>query len=181
MRYVTPLIVAAALLTPAPALAQRTVVRESRQQLGVPYVWGGASRAGFDCSGLVQYVFKREKIQLPRTADRQAAWGSPIDLKHARAGDLLFFHTSGKGREVTHVGVYLGNGQMVHAPKPGSHVKVTSVAPGSWMAQRLVAARHVERHSYHLPRPSVLAPAATGLPEIVAAAHADHGYTIGHF
>lgn len=181
MRYVILAIVAAALLAPTPAFAQRTVVRESQRQLGVPYVWGGASRAGFDCSGLVQYVFKREKIQLPRTADRQAAFGSPIDPRQARPGDLLFFHTGGKGRDVNHVGVYIGRQRMVHAPRPGSRVRVASVAPGSWLAGHLVAARHVERHSYHLPRPSMLARPVTALPAIDAAVRADRPLTLVRF
>jgi cell wall-associated NlpC family hydrolase len=181
MRYVTLLTMAAALLAPAPAFAQRTVVRESQRQLGVPYVWGGASRTGFDCSGLVQYVFKREKIQLPRTADRQAAYGTPIDPRQARPGDLLFFHTGGKGREVNHVGVYVGHQRMVHAPRPGSPVREISVAPGSWMANHLVAARHVQRHGYHLARPAVLSRPVTALPEIDAAARAGQPLTIAHF
>ena len=95
----------------------------AQQFLGVPYVWGGASPAGFDCSGLVQYVYGQLGVDLPRTAADQAQVGQPVaGLADARPGDLLAFHDP-----VDHIGIYAGNGLMVVAPKTGDVVKVEPV------------------------------------------------------
>jgi cell wall-associated NlpC family hydrolase len=102
-------------LAPAVDLAQR--------HLGVPYVWGGESPSGFDCSGLVQYVYGQLGVDLPRTAAEQARVGQPVaSLADARPGDLLAFHDP-----VDHIGIYAGNGLMVVAPKTGDVVKVQAV------------------------------------------------------
>jgi peptidoglycan DL-endopeptidase CwlO len=102
-------------LSPALDLAQ--------QHLGVPYVWGGESPSGFDCSGLVQYVYGQLGVTLPRTAAEQARVGQPVaSLADARPGDLLAFHSP-----VDHIGIYAGNGLMVVAPKTGDVVKVQAV------------------------------------------------------
>jgi cell wall-associated NlpC family hydrolase len=102
-------------LSPAVDIAQ--------QYLGVPYVWGGASPAGFDCSGLVQYVYRQLGVDLPRTAADQAGVGRPVaSLADARPGDLVAF-----GDPVDHIGIYAGDGLMVVAPKTGDVVKVQSV------------------------------------------------------
>jgi cell wall-associated NlpC family hydrolase len=95
----------------------------AQQFLGVPYVWGGASPSGFDCSGLVQYVYRQLGVDLPRTAADQARVGQPVaTLADARPGDLLAFHDP-----VDHIGIYAGNGLMVVAPKTGDVVKVQPV------------------------------------------------------
>jgi hypothetical protein len=95
----------------------------AQQYLGVPYVWGGESPAGFDCSGLVQYVYGQLGVDLPRTAADQAQVGQPVaSLADARPGDLLAFHDP-----VDHIGIYAGNGLMVVAPKTGDVVKVQNV------------------------------------------------------
>jgi len=95
----------------------------AQQFLGVPYVWGGASPAGFDCSGLVQYAYGQLGVELPRTAADQAQMGQPVaSLAEARPGDLLAFHDP-----VDHIGIYAGNGLMVAAPKTGDVVKVQPV------------------------------------------------------
>src|SRR5439155_22677939 len=102
-------------LSPAVDVAQR--------YLGVPYVWGGESPAGFDCSGLGEYVYGRLGVDLPRTAAEQARVGQPVaSLADARPGDLLAFHDP-----VDHIGIYAGNGLMVVAPKTGDVVKVQPV------------------------------------------------------
>jgi cell wall-associated NlpC family hydrolase len=102
-------------LSPAVDLAQ--------QYLGVPYVWGGESPSGFDCSGLVQYVYGQLGVSLPRVAADQARVGQPVaSLADARPGDLLAFHDP-----VDHIGIYAGNGLMVVAPKTGDVVKVQAV------------------------------------------------------
>jgi peptidoglycan DL-endopeptidase CwlO len=96
----------------------------AQQFLGVPYVWGGATPAtGFDCSGLVQFVYGQLGVDLPRTAADQAQMGQPVaSLADARPGDLLAFHDP-----VDHIGIYAGNGLMVVAPKTGDVVKVQPV------------------------------------------------------
>ena len=95
----------------------------AQQYLGVPYVWGGESPNGFDCSGLVQYVYGQLGVDLPRTAAEQARVGQPVaSLADARPGDLLAFHDP-----VDHIGIYAGNGLMVVAPKTGDVVKVQPV------------------------------------------------------
>jgi cell wall-associated NlpC family hydrolase len=91
------------------------------QYLGVPYVWGGASPSGFDCSGLVMYVYAQLGISLPHYTVSQWGVTQPVSLSEAQPGDLIFFN----GLE--HVGIYLGGGQMVDAPHTGSVVRVDSI------------------------------------------------------
>lgn len=87
--------------------------------LGTPFVWGGTTRRGFDCSGFVQHVYAAIGVMLPRTADYQFAAGRHVHgVLHA--GDLVFFQTYAPG--ASHVGIYLGDGQFVHASRPFVHV-----------------------------------------------------------
>jgi peptidoglycan DL-endopeptidase CwlO len=90
--------------------------------LGVPYVWGGASPRGFDCSGLVMYVYAQLGISLPHYTVAQWGATSHISLSQAQPGDLVFFDGLG------HVGIYLGNNQFVHAPHTGTVVQVASLS-----------------------------------------------------
>jgi cell wall-associated NlpC family hydrolase len=101
---------------------ERRVVRVAVKQLGVPYVWGGESRSGFDCSGLVRYVYRRVGISLPHYTVSQFERGSPVALRHLKPGDLLFFYGLG------HVGLYIGHGLLVHAPHSGTRVSVARLA-----------------------------------------------------
>lgn len=89
------------------------IIDLAQQFLGVPYVWGGSSPNGFDCSGFVQYVYAQKGIQLPRTADIQATAGRPVSKAELQPGDLVFF--AGDYVNISHVGIYVGNGQMIHA------------------------------------------------------------------
>ncbi|MDA8061414.1 MAG: C40 family peptidase, partial [Actinomycetota bacterium] len=103
------------------------VVARARAELGVAYRWGGASPStGFDCSGLVQYVFGQLGVSLPRTSEEQVAAGIAVpDLAAAQPGDLLFFEPGPRGPG--HVGIYIGNGQMIDAPYTGADVRVDPV------------------------------------------------------
>lgn len=91
----------------------RRVVNNAMKYMGVPYVYGGASPSGFDCSGFVYYLFGQAGISLPRTADVQAEVGTPVEKSQLRAGDLVFF--SGNGYDISHVGIYLRDGDFIHA------------------------------------------------------------------
>jgi hypothetical protein len=105
------------------------VVQAASKYLGVPYAWGGTDPAsGLDCSGLVQRVYSDLGVSLPRTASQQATSGRPVaSLAEAQPGDLVFFDNTSSRPGVDHVGIYIGNGQMIAAPQEGDVVKVQSV------------------------------------------------------
>jgi cell wall-associated NlpC family hydrolase len=91
------------------------------QLIGTPYRYGGTSpERGFDCSGLVQYAYARAGVRIPRTVARQWRQAHPVAWSTLRPGDLVFFDTSAKGG---HVGVYVGNGEFIHAPSSGGRVR----------------------------------------------------------
>jgi len=92
--------------------------------LGVPYQWGGASPTGFDCSGLVMYVYAQLGIQLPHYAAAQYTYGVPVPRDQLQPGDLVFYDG------LSHVGIYIGNGDIVHAPHTGDVVKISPLAQG---------------------------------------------------
>lgn len=113
---------------PSPTALGKGIAREARAQLGVPYRYGGADpRRGFDCSGLVSYVHLQEGVPVPRTAAQQFAASRKVREDDLRPGDLVFFRTVAGSREVTHVGVYVGQGRFVHAPQTGRDVTETSL------------------------------------------------------
>jgi cell wall-associated NlpC family hydrolase len=97
-------------------------------QVGVPYRYGGADpQRGFDCSGLVSYVHGLEGVSVPRTAAAQFAAARRIDVADLRAGDLVFYRLVPGSRDVTHVGIYTGQGRFVHAPQTGRLVGTASL------------------------------------------------------
>ncbi|HEX6700853.1 MAG TPA: NlpC/P60 family protein [Gaiellaceae bacterium] len=103
--------------------------------LGVPYRWGGASPAGFDCSGLVMYVYAQIGIALPHYTVAQYGLGVPVSREGLQPGDLVFFDGLG------HVGIYIGANQFIHAPHTGDVVKVSTIT--GWYARTYVGARRV--------------------------------------
>ena len=117
-----------------PTLGQRAVTIAAGE-LGVPYRYGGSSPSGFDCSGLVAYVYAKLGVRLPHNAAAQYSYGRAVDRGHLKPGDLVFFHGLG------HVGLYIGKGRMIHAPQSGERVSIQSLASRSGSvegARRLV-------------------------------------------
>ncbi len=110
--------------TPIPGTTGQSIVAEARKYLGVPYVWGGTNpKTGLDCSGLVQIVYDKFGVDLPRVSYQQAREGTPVaSLAQAKPGDLLAF-----GSPVHHVAIYMGDNKMIEAPRPGLEVRVTDV------------------------------------------------------
>jgi peptidoglycan DL-endopeptidase CwlO len=111
------------------------VVGIAMQYLGVPYVYGGASPSGFDCSGFVMYVFNQIGVSLPHNAAAQYGYGMPVSRDQLQAGDLVFFNGLG------HVGIYIGGGQFIHAPHTGDVVKISSLT--GWYSSTFVGARRL--------------------------------------
>ena len=107
----------------------RQIVSSSMAYIGVPYVFGGTSPGGFDCSGYVRYVFAQAGIYLPRTADAQYEMGTPISTGELRPGDLVFFSTYDYG--ASHVGIYLGDGNFINASSSRG-VAIDSLYSGYW-------------------------------------------------
>lgn len=107
--------------------------------LGTDYEWAGTTTKGFDCSGFTQYVFKQFDIELPHSSSAQASKGNPVEKKDLRAGDLVFFNTSGDG--ISHVGIYLGNNKFVHSATDDG--VIISDMSEKYYAQRYVKARRV--------------------------------------
>ncbi len=123
------------------------VVQTAMSFQGVPYVWGGTTPAGFDCSGLMQYAYSRHGVTLPRVAHQQAFTGQNIyagpghgaNLAQLEPGDLIAFSNSG-GANYQHIGMYVGGGKMVHAPQPGQTVTVVGLdywRSQMWRVQRV--------------------------------------------
>ncbi|MHB1382650.1 MAG: C40 family peptidase, partial [Thermoleophilia bacterium] len=110
---------------PVPPPSSGGAVSIAMQYLGVPYVWGGESPRGFDCSGLVKYVYGQMGIYLPHSAAAQYYAGTPISYSQLAPGDLVFF-----GQPISHVGIYIGGGSMIHAPFEGAVVSITGVSGG---------------------------------------------------
>ncbi|MBQ0828610.1 C40 family peptidase [Streptomyces tagetis] len=94
----------------------------ARTQIGKPYVWGATGPGSYDCSGLTQAAWRAAGVSLPRTTYDQVGAGTTVPLSQARPGDLVFFYD-----DLGHVGLYIGNGMMIHAPKPGTYVREESV------------------------------------------------------
>jgi cell wall-associated NlpC family hydrolase len=123
----------------APAVASNAAAQKAVDtalaQVGDPYVWGGAGPNSFDCSGLTQFAYKAAGVSLPHSSRMQSTIGTPVSLNALKPGDLVFFYSP-----VSHVAMYIGNGQIVHASTAGKPVKVVDLAymPGATGARRIV-------------------------------------------
>lgn len=129
-------------LTPTSVTASselgRKIVNTAAGYLGVPYVWGGTTPDGFDCSGLVQYVLNSLGINISRVTQTQVKEGVPVSKGDLQPGDLVFFESNG---DVHHVGIYVGNGMMIHAPRTGDVVRYQSIETPYYESQYAGARR----------------------------------------
>ncbi len=113
---------------------RQNILITAKRMLGTRYVFGGTSTRGIDCSGLVQYAYREAGIKVPRTAQQQFQASQP--RRKVLPGDLLFFRT-GKTQRVNHVGIYIGNGQMIHASSGSKRVRKARLSKRYWR-KRLV-------------------------------------------
>jgi peptidoglycan DL-endopeptidase CwlO len=125
-------VVAAPQAAKAPGQAAQVAVDTAMAQIGDPYVWAAAGPDAFDCSGLTQYAYAAAGVSLPHSSSMQSQMGTPVSRSELQPGDLLFFYSP-----VSHVGMYIGNGQMVHASTSGQPVQVASLdSMGSYTGAR---------------------------------------------
>jgi len=116
------------------------VARTAADLVGIPYKWGGETpRGGFDCSGLVFYSYQRVGFDVPRTAAEQSVAARPVPIDSLRPGDLVFFHVLSNA--VDHVGIYLGGGRFVHAPRKGRVVTASNLDDSYYRARFVGAGR----------------------------------------
>jgi cell wall-associated NlpC family hydrolase len=119
---------------------RESLVKTARDFIGVPYLWGGTSSdSGFDCSGLTMTVYQLNGLNLPRVSQKQFQAGNHIDNDHLQKGDLVFFSKKGKSR-ISHVGVYIGDGQFIHSPSRGKKIRIDSLSD-DYFAGRFAGAR----------------------------------------
>jgi cell wall-associated NlpC family hydrolase len=129
--------------SPSASAAAARVLRTADQYVGVPYVWGGNTPKGFDCSGFTKYVFAKNGVTLPRTSREQsrAGDGVALDFDSMRPGDLLLFAEPGEA--ISHVAIYVGSGRIIHASSAMGGVNYLDLGGsyGAWYVQNLVAVR----------------------------------------
>ena len=119
------------------------LIMNAMSLIGLSYRFGGNSPTqGLDCSGFMQYIFKRSMgITLPRTSAEMATVGQQVDRANLKPGDMVFF---GGGGRVSHVGMYIGNDRFIHAPRTGRDIEITSMN-GTYWKNRYITARRVDR------------------------------------
>jgi cell wall-associated NlpC family hydrolase len=118
---------------PAPSPTAAAAVRAALDQIGKPYRWGATGPEAFDCSGLVRWAYAQAGLALPRTSREQWWAGQPVDAGGLRPGDLVFWATDPSNpATIHHVGIYVGQALMVHAPHTGAHVRVDPLRPGGY-------------------------------------------------
>lgn len=118
----------------------QAVLEYAKQFLGVPYRYGGSSPSGFDCSGFVYYVYKQFGVTLNRVANDQMVNGTWVPFSEIQPGDIIGFKNS--SGYVNHVGIYAGNGMMIHSPQTGENVRFESVVSGNY-SKRIAAVRRI--------------------------------------
>ncbi len=126
---------------------KQKLLEDAKYFKGGKYVWGGTTPEGFDCNRYVQYLYKKHNINLPRTAWEQSKQGYFVNMENLQKGDLLFFLTDKKrGIPITHVGIYLGNGNFIHAASKKQGIIISPLTHGSY-AETFVSARRVTQRT----------------------------------
>lgn len=137
----TPKTTPKATTTSAPVSSKATaIINTAKSYLGVPYVWGGTSPSGFDCSGFISYVYGKNGITLPRVTSDQYNAGSGVSKANLKPGDLVFFETYKAGP--SHVGIYLGNNEFIHASSGSGKVIISSLT-SSYYTEHYIGSRRV--------------------------------------
>lgn len=133
------------------------ILADAEQYQGIPYVWGGETTRGFDCSGFVQFIYRRHGIELPRVSRDQARVGRNVAplLDALQPGDLMFFDAHGNDGVVDHVGMYAGDGRMIHSSSSGNGVREESLGTsrGEWFLDHMIVARRVIQDGQSLVDP----------------------------
>lgn len=141
--YLESIAVAEAVSTRKVKTEGERIVETAMKYIGIKYVWGGSTpKQGFDCSGLTQYVFNECGYKI-RYRTQQYLDGQAVKYSQLEPGDLVFFATNGNGK-ISHVGIYIGNGQFIHAPKPGKTVTITDMSSGYYKNTFVCARRIVD-------------------------------------
>lgn len=121
------------------------IIKESNTYLGTPYLWGGTTRNGIDCSAFVKNVYLSVGIKLPRVSQNQAKVGKTITLDKIRKGDLIFFETDkNRPNTVSHVGIYLGSGNLIHASSKNKKVVIVPLNQGYFLSKIVIIKRIVD-------------------------------------
>ena len=119
------------------------IVAKAKQYLGVPYKWGGTTPSGFDCSGFVYYVLRSQGIEVSRTQTAMYAQGTPVSKSNLQPGDVVFFQNTYKSG-LSHVGIYVGGGQFIHAPSSGKVVSYANLYTDYYIAHYYGAVRYTK-------------------------------------
>lgn len=140
---------AAVLFTSVPAstyASEVSIENEVKEVLGTPYLWGGTTAAGFDCTGFILYILDKFNAgDLPRTSQSQAKVGTPVSKDDLRVGDLVFFNTFGTG--ISHAGIYVGDDQFAHSSS-SKGVRISRLSESYYRDRYVTARRVVSETSY---------------------------------
>lgn len=128
--------------TPNQSIMGQQIIDTAKQYIGTPYVYGGMSPAGFDCSGFVKYVYGLYGVNLNRTAADQAYNGYWVARENLQPGDIICFASAPGSSYISHVGMYVGNGQFIHSPRTGYTVTIENLS-GTYYDQRYYGARRI--------------------------------------
>jgi len=130
---------------------KQKLLQDAKMFKGGRYIWGGASPSGFDCSGYVQYLYKKQHINLPRTALEQSKIGITVPLSQVKKGDLLFFLTDkSRAIPITHVGIYLGDGTFIHAASSKKGIIISPLYSGHYSKLFVLAKRILKNKGFSL-------------------------------
>ncbi|KQL37558.1 hydrolase [Psychrobacillus sp. FJAT-21963] len=124
----------------ASSVASTQIVSSAKSLIGIKYRYGGTTKAGFDCSGFIGFVYKQQGVKLPRTAAGMYSTGKAVKKANLAVGDLVFFNTTGKG--VSHAGIYIGSGKFIHASS-SKGVRIDKINDPYYWGKKYVGAKKV--------------------------------------